>query len=211
MNPLSDFRFLVAPSVPGAASVVIDNAVLRVCREFCDKTHVWRYEHPAIVMVSGTSDYALTPPVGADVVWINTATQGTHDVRPVGRDLYKKMNPARTTGSVAESLYMLDTANMRVNPTPTGATLDPIALDIVLRPTMTSTTVGAILFSEWAEAIAHGAMAHLMAEPGMNWTDPNTAAYHMSEYRYGIAEAKRRDNYGYASYNNTMQAAQSFL
>ena len=210
MRPLSDFRYLVAPEVPGAASIVIDNAVLRTCRDFCDKTHIWRYEHPAVAMVSGTSDYTLTPPAETEVAWVNSATQGTHDVSPVGRDIAKKLYPAGRTGSVADSFYMLDSGTFRVLPTPTGNP-QPITLDIALRPIMAATTIGAILFDEWGEYIAHGALSRLLAMPGKNWSEPNTAAFHIQRYKLGIAEAKRRDNYGRASFNDTVQAGYSFI
>jgi len=211
VSSLSAFRFLVAPEVPGAPNLIIDNAVLLSCRDFCKQTHLWRYEHPAIPVVSGTADYELDDlPSQSEVIWVNTIGQSTHDVASQPIDIVKKVNPGyqSNTGSAAANFTMIDSLTVRLMPIPTAASA--ITPDVILRPTLAASSVWDTLFNEWGEVIAAGAKARLQMQPGKNYSNPEFAIVNTGIYKSGITDVRRRMNNGFTMFNDTIQAGSSF-
>ena len=67
-----------------------------------------------------------------------------------------------------------------------------IYLRMSFKPLMANTEVEDLLYEDWVEPIVAGAKARILALPGRDWTDPQTAAMNYRFFRMGISEVKRR-------------------
>ena len=50
--------------------------------------------------------------------------------------------------------------------------------------------IPAVMLSAYAEVIAAGVKARMMAMPGKEWSNPQMAAYYQERYRKGVADAR---------------------
>lgn len=84
------------------------------------------------------------------------------------------------------------------NPTLTPATgvaapsvAAPVTVDLVLcvAPGPESTEIQTDLWRRWSEALKHGALERLLAEPKKPWSDTQLAAYHGGKFRDAITKA----------------------
>jgi len=213
MATLASLRSTITPHVPGAATFTIDEQLLLACRDFCNKTHVYRYSTTPIPVRNGIADYVISVPVENEIAWFNSVIQGAHAVLPVHEDQLNMMNPAyAANGGALASQYIVPVlGTIRLIPTPQGSVFDPLVINVALRPTMTALNVWDGLAFEHGETIMHGCLARLLSRPNEKWTNPEYAAYHAREYKIGIGEARRNINMGYSQSNSTMHAGASFI
>jgi hypothetical protein len=176
---LEDFAKYVRPEVPDCPDILIADALLRTCIDFCTRTEL----------------------LSEIVELVTSATLATYPVTPTDADLYparlravidanglplEKTDAAsyalRTDRNEAGSplVYFAPTRN-QLTFAPIPNAVETIELDVVLRPTRTATVVPDVLYDEWASTIAHGAKGLLLAMGGMPWGNLQQAAL------YGLA------------------------
>lgn len=206
MAAFSDFYGWILPQVGGALNIVVDRAIIFSCRKFCDQTHSWRADL-TISPVTGVRDYVLPVPAGAEVIRVRTAVQGGMIISPTTDDTLAISTPnyINQTASTASFYTVPTTGTFRLHPMPVGASINPVAIAVAMRPTIAATVIPQFLFDEWLAVIADGALAYLKAQIDQPWGDGNQAAYHEGRFNQSVNDVRVRLNSGDASYNRAIQ------
>lgn len=202
----------IAPSVPGCPLPTIIQYVRRSAREACEKTLAWRYKQDDVTLVSGTYEYAYTPPSDTEVCGvIHTAINGLHAPFITQEDLHD-WYPAWPSTAAADlsqplAISQFDPDNFVVAPVPDGDTTYTVKMFLALEPTTTATGMDQTIMDELEDVIFHGTLQHMLVMPDKSWTDRELATYHAKQYRYKTASrrAKVRLGTGRAALSARMQ------
>ena len=191
MTLWSGFYDHILPEVNGVATGVVDHVLRQVCIDFCEKTRIHLSLVDPIDVVAGTAEYTLTSLVsGTEPYMVNAAW---HDELPL------RMAPLDSLNSFAE--YWPDTDGtpyaytqkqsdkIILYPNPTTALTDGLRVELVLRPTSSSTGLTDWIATRYMECLAYGVKGRLMAQPNRPWTNPEYAQYFLSLYERARAKA----------------------
>lgn len=107
------------PDLPKCPAPTIDNAVLKIIRDFCEHTKIWTTQLTIIPLVAYTSTYALTSASG-DIIEITHAEIDNDTIAPTSeRELDDAILGWRdTTASLPTHYYMNTDRNIRLVYTP---------------------------------------------------------------------------------------------
>lgn len=171
MKPLSAFYSRIAPRVSGLSNAAIDMAVLDAAIDFCRRSKVLRVNLAPVDTVAGVREVTITPPASHTIEQVFRVFCGTDELRPmedgsiaspfadhdaIGADVAPRGRP-RAFREVAPG-------RLSLYPAPDQAYV--INVRAAVRPSRDATEVEDVLFEEWGEAIAQGALARLYAQPG---------------------------------------------
>jgi hypothetical protein len=183
----------VQPYVPGCPEVVIDTHLQEAAEEFCARSEVWRADLETIKIVGGTADYELDAPTGAlieNVLLLRVEGRPLTQVHDGNFTPTVLPTGAPVTGRPSMFSILGDTS-VRLYPTP-DVKYNMEGL-VVLKPSLRSRGVEDFIFNTHGRSIAVGAVARLTGIPGKEWTNPDVAYSHMSEFQRKICAAKTRD------------------
>lgn len=186
MAALSAFVPLVAPFVPGAAPIAIQAAVLQAAIEFCEKTLTLQRTLASVPTVIDQGAYTLTQSGEVVAKLLGAKLDGV----PLGlltpADLDDEDTP---TESVAAPCDIVLTGPMQVTLTPPPSVAGlALVVRAAMRPSQTATTVADELHERHAAAIAAGAAAWLLNQPGTAYRDADRSGKTALE-RAGAFEA----------------------
>lgn len=191
---LSAFVPRIAYRVDGCPDPTIMEAVLDACIEFCEKTGVVRKTLEPSTTVAGVPEVELNLDTGNRVVrvmkvWIN----GT-EIQPIAETAAS--DPFMRTSSIdgesaptgrPRGFTESEPGLIWLHPAPDA--VYTVNVRASLKPTRSSTAVDDILFEDWFEVIADGALARLLAMPE-RWGNASLAAYHRKAFEARAADAK---------------------
>lgn len=185
----------VLPDLPHCPVDIATNAIRNAVIEFCSRTNIIQFEiTPLITVVGGTASYSMTVPTGTTVSQIIKAWYDGFEIEPKDSDALTRMygDWRGLTGGTPRFITMnppdLDT--VRLVPPPANPPAGVVfRILVALCPTRASTDFDPNVAETYAEDIAHGAKARLMAIPGKPYSNPNLASYHSSMFNAGITQA----------------------
>lgn len=204
MRALDLFLPLVAPVVMGAPEPLLLQALRMACIEFCRRTDTVQCIQAPVAVVAGTQDYAVTVP--ADMVLVRVlgaAWQGVWLV-PVPPD--DVTSDVALRGAAIGAAIPLsgaprhffqktpDLSTISLYPIPDVALAGGLLIKASFCPTQAATQVEDALFDEWAEGIAAGAAARVLAIPGQGFT--GSPAGPAARFERAVSEAKRQKMFG---------------
>jgi hypothetical protein len=202
--PNRAFREIVtrlAPSVPGAPNVVVEQYVRDAAIEACERTLAWRYEQPQIRLNPGGHDYAYDPPDFSEVHAILTATVNGEKLAPISleqlHDVYPKW-PYVSSNEHATPRYItsIDPDNFAVAPVPDANVIYDVRMIVALKPLRTAEEMDKTALDDLENVIMHGALQHLLVLPDRTWSDRELASYHAKQFAYKLSERRARANLG---------------
>lgn len=188
--------------------VVYDTAI-RAIRdaviEFCAKSNAWRYEHPEDSL-SPDNEYTFQPPSGAIVSTILGCWVDSSPIEPKSHEELRYLldNWITARGS-PQFVTQFNERSYRLVPYPTTSNAEVITLLVALKPTRSSTSFDTTIFEEWAEGLANGARARLMAMRGQPWTDVEGATLERRSFDNHIKRARIRAEKGFSRASNSVQ------
>jgi hypothetical protein len=183
----------IQPYVPGCPEVVIDTHVQEAAEEFCARSEVWRADLETIKAVKNSADYELDAPTGAlieNVLFLYADGKLLSQVHDGNFRAPLTSTGEPLTGRPSMFSIFGDTS-VRLYPTPDN-TYNITGL-VVLKPSLRSSGVEDFIFNTHGRSIAVGAVARLAGIPGKEWTNPDVAYSHMSEFQRKTCAAKTRD------------------
>ncbi len=207
----SDVVNRLSPSVPGCPTPVIEQYVRDAAIEACERTLAWRYEQPAIRLVTGAYDYEFDTPDDAEVHAFITATVNDKRLTPVTLeqlyDLYPKW-PHQAANEYAEPRYVtqLDPDHFSVAPLPDASQNYDVRMIVCLKPLRTATKMDKTFLDELENVIMHGALQHLLVLPDRTFSDRELASYHAKQFAYKLSERRARTNLGVGKASMRVQA-----
>lgn len=191
----------LAPSVPGAPNVIVEQYVRDAAIEACERTLAWRYEQPPVRLNQGGHDYFYDPPTDSEVHAIITATVNGNKMRPVSLDHMHDIYPKWPYGGANEEaepqfITTIDADHFAVAPIPDGGTNYDVRMIVALKPLRTATEMDKTALDDLENVIMHGALQHLLVLPERTWSDRELASYHSKQFAYKLSERRARANLG---------------
>lgn len=207
---LEDWENQIRPWVRGAPHEIVQQVLVNVLREFCQFTRAWQYVPAAQTIADATPTYTLllsaayAEPVAVE--WMSV-DGGNSYMKPV--EWLDEHIPTWRTRVTNDFTYytQLTPRTVTFGAIPDGAgTTGGWQYRISQKPTMVATQTDDSLFNDWADEIADGVKANLMAMPASSdrpWVDAKGAVFHAGEYRRKKTAARVRvqKNYGNANQN----------
>lgn len=193
MTTWASFYPHVLPYVSGCPSPMVDQALRDAAREFCRESRAW-VEQAATVLGNGTTRQRnFVFPAESELVQVMRATVAGEDMKILSsREMPADwQETAPDAGELDDTLVVLNSQTAYVL-YPIPASGQKIIIYQALMPTMTASGVGDVIFTEYGEQMAKGAIARLASMQKKPWTDLDTAAMSEQWFERAIHAAANR-------------------
>lgn len=198
----------VLPEVPGAPEPAVVLAIRNACIEFCEKSLILTRDHDPVTLVQGIVDYDLEPPTGYLVVKVQKAWLENNILDPLAPDfvrdasVYNRLFTSYESAPNTPKYYLQkDERSITVWPVPEKRYPSGLTMRVALKPTRASTEIDDVIFEDYAETIACGALSKLMASAGKAYTNVEMAGVHAGYFQKGINVARQRAGHGHVRSN----------
>lgn len=198
-----DFFSNILPEAPGAAEMIVANAVRNACIEFCEKSLILQRDHDPVTLKSGVVDYDLEPPKGYIVVKVMKAWLEDQQLDPLAPDVvreasvYNRLFSSYQDKSSTPRFYLQkDERSISVWNPPDKDYANGLTMRVALKPTRASESIESVILEDYAETIASGALSRLMMSVGKPYTNVEMAAVHKGLFQQGINVARSRALHG---------------
>ena len=188
-----EFLPYVLQYVPDASEFIAKDVVKQACIEFCEKSLVWQYNVPAMDVINGQNNYVVQTPTDTKMVVPVQAFFNTNLLIPKGPDelaeIYRMGDWQQIQGAPQ---YITRIIKPEVVLVPTPYVTQPAILNlrIAIAPTRDSEEIDSEIFEQWAESIAWGARARLLAQPRQDYTDRTGSIEALKMFKYEINRAR---------------------
>lgn len=188
---LSDFLPFILPKAKGCAEIVaLFNARLAII-ELCQKSLIWReYQDPQITF-AGVTSYEWYVNENQRVCMLLEMTLGASPVDIVNPAIGKARDSQGHHGNYAYGTF----TGFELRPAQAAGL--PVVTYCAMAPSITADTVPDAL-SQYAEAIATGALSRLYKAKDKDYSDQNGAILALGEWNSAIADAKADALTGFA-------------
>jgi len=184
-----EFFPYVSQFVPSASEFIMIDAIRQAAIEFCEKTFVWQYTVPAIDIVAKKANYVIPTPtdtksVGPIQVYYDTnllIAKGPDELA----DIYRMGDWQQVIGHPQYVTRVIKPEVLLV-PIPNDAAAATLHIKTALAPTRNSTEIDSEIFEQYAEAIAWGARARLLAQPRQDYSDKTGSIEALKMFIYEI-------------------------
>lgn len=208
MASYDDFLSRVLIEVPGCPEISALQAVRDSCIEFCEKSLILTRDHDPVTVKAGVVDYELEPPSGYLVVKVMQAWLDNNKLEPMAYDIireasvYNRLFSAYQSAPSTPIRYLQkDERSVSLWPLADKNYANGLTMRVALKPTRSSTTVEDVLFEDYAEAIASGALGRLMSSVGKAYSSAQGAALHKAQFTQGLNVARQRASHGHTRSN----------
>lgn len=209
MASYEDFFPYVLPDVLGAPEPLVVHHIRNACIEFCEKSLILTRDHDPLTIKAEQVDYDLEPPKGYLVVKVQKAWLDNSPLNPIAPDfvrdasvynrLYSSYNAA--SASTPNGYLQKDERSISVWPKPDRDYTNGLTMRVALKPTRASTSIEDVIFEDYAEAIAQGALFRLMASPGKAYTNAEMAVVNKGLFEQAMNVARQRATHGHVRSN----------
>lgn len=203
MSSYEAFFPYVLPEVIGAPEPLVVNAIRNSVIEFCEKSLVLTRDHDPVTVLPNIVDYDLEPPAGYLVVKVMQAWLDNQPLDPLAPDfvreasVYNRLFESYEAAPSTPRFYLQkDERTITVWELPDKTYTNGLTMRVALKPTRASTEIEDVVFEDYAETIASGAIMRLMMSPGKSYTNPELAAVHKGIFNQGINTARQRATHG---------------
>lgn len=193
----------ILPEVPGAAEMVVENAVKNAVIEFCEKSLILQRDHDPITVLEGIVDYDLEPPGGYLVIKVMKAWLENNQLEPLAPDfvrdasVYNRLfSSYQKANSTPRAYLQKDERSISLWSPPEKKYTNGLTLRVALKPTRDSTEVEDVIYEDYAEVIAAGALSRLMRSAGKPYTNVEMAGVNQQLFQQGINLARSRALHG---------------
>lgn len=216
MANLEDFLPEVSPEVIGCPEPSIIIAIRNSAIEFCEKSLYWAVNLDPIDIVANQHTYPLdSPETDSLVASVLVAMHDGQPLDPTSEDLldlnwptyqnkYKNVlryglgDPWRTVVVTKPALFYSPTPReIRMVGIPEASLVDGLTIKAGVKPNPTADDVGDIIYEDYHETIAWGALYRLMSQSNKAWTDKKMAVDYRGLFEEKVSEAKGRRLSGY--------------
>lgn len=198
MVPLAQFLPYVLPHVATCPNPLAEQVVRSICIEFCSNTNIVQTIATQSVL-TGVQDYDLDTPSQMSLAYVLDAFYGVSRLQPAPLEAVRAGSAltGTTVGDDAPAegqprLYFIKTPGLQtisLFPVPDATLADGLTIRASYAPTRTATSVDDVLFNDWVDVIAAGAIAHLLSIPNQLFGEAKYAPLYAQQYRSGTNAA----------------------
>jgi len=172
---------LIAPTAPVP---LLERSVREAARAFCQRTYVWQAWLAPMPVSAAPSTYHFALPRQAELLRVQRATLDDQPLAVV-RTLDLARDPIQASHAGSAALVALENSTFTLRAPRAGA----LQVQVALAPARTAQSLPDVLAGQWFEAIADGAKARLLTMPGVDWVNPEQAAYAQAQFDGAVAAA----------------------
>lgn len=213
MTPYESFFPYVLHEVPGAPDPVVVMAIRNACIEFCERSLILTRDHDPITLTPRVVDYDLEPPIKDTlIIKIQKVFVERNAINPLSpdhvatADIYNRRYEAYEANPSTPNYYLQkDERTITVWPMPDKVYRNALTMRVAMKPTRDSESVEDVIYEDYAEVIAAGALSRLMASSGKPYNNIQMAAVHKMAFERGVNLAKLRMNAGHTRANLTVK------
>lgn len=204
MATLSDFYPYILPQVPGCPELTADVAIRSALIEFCEKSLIIQRDLDPVTVVKGIVDYDIDPPANQLVTRVMRVWYKDKELTPTAPDnvnsseVYNQLFPdADKSRSDPRIFLQKDERTFTIFPIPMDTVANGLTVRAALKPTRTTETVEDVLFEDYAETVAQGALYRLLSIPGKPWMNGPASAAALAMFNSTINVARQRASRGH--------------
>jgi hypothetical protein len=191
MKLLEDFVPYFAAEVPGAGEPLMLRVVLDTCIDICEQSHGIRLTLDPITLTADVPDYDVELPSGLALIKVTDAwVDGTSIQRILNpEDMRDSSTLTLTSTSRGQpnTLYFTGGTSFIVKPTPETTLTDGLVMFAAVKPKRDAVSVPDELLNDYAEVVAAGACARLMAMGGNQpFANTQLAPVKLAMYKAGV-------------------------
>lgn len=208
MTSYEDFLSRVLIEVPGCAEISALLAIKDTCIEFCEKSLILVRDHDPITVAKGEVDYDLEAPTDMVVVKVMKAWMESKPIDPLYPDVvtdasvYNRLfSSFQAAPSLPQRYLQKSERTITVWPLPDKAYPNGLTLRVALKPTRSSTSVDDVIYEDYADVIAAGALSRLLRSNSKPYTDLRLAEDRRREFMAGVNVARQRSGHGHTRSN----------
>ena len=211
MAQLDDLLPEISPEAPGAPEPSIIIAARNAVIEFCEKSLYWAAQADPVDIEAGVHTYDLDSPESDSIV--AGVLLASHDGTPLDRvsedqlDLdwpsyqnkyrdvlrYGLSEPWRQVTATKPCMYLCPTPReIRLVGIPEASLTGGLTMKVGVKPNPQSEEFGEVLYEDYHEALAWGALYRLLMQPSKAWSNPQAATTYKVIFDQKINEAKGR-------------------
>jgi hypothetical protein len=185
MTVWSGFYDHILPEVNGVLPASVDFVLRQICIDFCQETGVHTSEVTPINVVALTAEYTLTSTVtGTEPYQVKAAW---FDGTPLDLAPIDTLNAApdywpNVTATTSTAFTQKQPDKIILYPTPDTAVTAGLRVELILRPTQSSTGLTDWIATRYMRELACGVKGRLMAQSDKPWSRPDQAAYYLGLY-----------------------------
>jgi len=182
MSSFSAYYDHLMPDLPGCTKALLDVHLLRVARDFCSKTGIWRQELTAVNLVATQATYTLTTPSSSALVRVVRLTVADELLWLDGEDdnnEYPKYERNKPPFSLSNDLTQI---TLIADETPAASLALGLKTTATLQPSTTAITLPDFLLSQHMEAIKAGTLSGLMKMMKKPWSNPGLSGEYRNEW-----------------------------
>ena len=195
----------VLPEVIGCPEITAFNAIQNATIEFCEKSMILQVDHDPITVVQGIVDYDLEPPTGYVVVKVMKAWLETNPLDPMAPDfvtdpaIYNRLFTSYQAQPGTPSKFIQkEPRSIAVWPLPDKKYPNGLTMRVAIKPTRDAETIDDLIYEDYYEAIAQGALARLLNSQGKPYSSRDGAAIADRQFRQAINVARQRALHGHS-------------
>lgn len=208
MTEYEAFLPYVLPDAPGCPEVVAIQAIRNAAIEFCEKSLVIVRDHEPITVVTGVVDYDLEPPTDMLVTKVMQAWMENNPIEPMFPDIVREaavynrlFSSYNSAPSRPTSYLQKDERTISIWPRPDKKYVNGLTLRVALKPTRSSDSVEDVVFEDYAEVVAAGALSKLMMSNNRPFTNLPLSTARRNEFLIGMNTARSRSVHGHTRSN----------
>lgn len=208
MSAYEDFFPYVVPEVIGCPEPMVVHAVRNACIEFCEKSLVLVRDHDPVTIIENIVDYDLEPPTGYIVIKVMKAWVNNQQIDPLVPDFVREaavynrlFAEYQKQANTPQHYLQKSERSISLWPMPDRKIANGLTMRVALKPTRASTEIEDVIFEDYAETIASGALFKLMSNVGRPYTNIEMAAVHAGRFTQGINVARGRSLHGHVRSN----------
>lgn len=194
---LSKFLPFVLPHVPACPDITAEQAILSSCIEFCMQTLLVQ-ELSTQTVTAGVTDYTVDVPASSILVRVLGVIHEDTWLTPTsvenmrsGVALRGDIGKSQATDSTPKVYFQKTptSEDITLYPVPVDTLADGLAIRAAFAPSRSATSVDDVLFNNWVEPIAAGAVARLMVIPSQPFSAPALAGVYRSQFDVATRKA----------------------
>lgn len=190
MAALSSFLPLIAPFVPGAPDVAMENAALQGAIEFCERTLTLQRKLAAVDTVIDQANYTLVQSGEVVHKLLAVKLNGKPLRLPTQTTLDGEDDATMSVIAPTDALLVAP-MTLQLDPPPSVADLE-IVVRAAMRPSQTATAVDDGLFERHARSIADFACYWLMVQPETTHYNKGGAEVRFNAFEAAVGREKAR-------------------
>lgn len=215
MAQLAKFLPYVLPYATSCPVPLAEQVLRAVCFDFCSRTNIIQSIATQNV-VAGVADYEVDVPSGMDLGTVISVFYGDTKIMAVPLEAVTSGSAlagatvggdSPTTGSpTCYFLKMQGDPVISLFPVPDVGSVAGLTIRASFTPSITATSVDDRLFNEWADAIASGAIARLLAAPDQSFGNSAYAPFYDKRYLGAVSDALSLSRRGQITGSSRVQA-----